>query len=572
MANNDDTFTNPKAHSLDGALFANGEIIGGRYKVISLLGKGGMGLVYKVEQVISREELALKTIHKNFLNETTIKRFENEARATFAVNHPNIISVKAYGLLDDQTPFMAMEIVDGETIAELLQDSGSLPIEVALPLIIQVCFGLAHAHENAVVHRDIKPSNIMIIKGRPIGTEGSVKILDFGIAKFSHREGGEIQALTKTGEIFGSPLYMSPEQCSRSKVDQRSDIYSLGCVIFETLTGKLPFKGNSALATLMMHQTNAPPRLGETSSKQKYPEDLERIVAKMLAKDPADRYQNLGVVAHDLSSILNRSDSSRISKKLSLEMPDNEDEETGSSIKRSFSFAAALVSLIFLLAIAVVSVMNFNAHRNVKADRERAIEQKKLEDVIEISRHPETKNVGDSTALNKISIPELEKKLAGSGNLLDLRGAKVTAEMLEIISKAKHIDNINFLGSNIDNGALEKLSKLQLTNITLSNSTFNDLGAQKISQIENLRTIKANDTTITNKGLGYLSKLNKLSQIKIEGTNVDIDGLRKFCRNKLLQQVSLANCPKIKAQEQEQLAKQFPKISFVCEGLYTPAQ
>ncbi|MBA4074181.1 MAG: serine/threonine protein kinase, partial [Cyanobacteria bacterium PR.023] len=188
---------------LAGAEFARDEIVGGRYKVLSILGKGGMGLVYRVEQIFLGKELALKTIHKSFLSDITVKRFEHEARAAFAVNHPNIIAVNAYGLLDDQTPFLAMEIVDGETLAELLHDSGPLPMAAALPIIIQVCFGLAHAHNSGVVHRDIKPSNIMILKGRELGTEGSVKILDFGIAKFSHRDGGEIQALTKTGEIFG---------------------------------------------------------------------------------------------------------------------------------------------------------------------------------------------------------------------------------------------------------------------------------------------------------------------------------------------------------------------------------
>ena len=246
---------NSTGEKLAGAEFARDEIVGGRYKVLSILGKGGMGLVYRVEQIFLGKELALKTIHKNFLTDTAVKRFALEARTAFAVDHPNIISVKAFGLLDDQIPFLAMEIVNGETLAELLQDSGPLPMAAALPIIIQVCHGLAHAHDCGVVHRDIKPSNIMILRDLAIGTKGSVKILDFGIAKFSHREGGEIQALTKTGEIFGSPLYMSPEQCMGSQVDCRCDIYSLGCVIFEILTGKAPFIGKNALATLMMHQS-----------------------------------------------------------------------------------------------------------------------------------------------------------------------------------------------------------------------------------------------------------------------------------------------------------------------------
>ncbi|MDQ5934076.1 MAG: Non-specific serine/threonine protein kinase, partial [Cyanobacteriota bacterium erpe_2018_sw_21hr_WHONDRS-SW48-000092_B_bin.40] len=326
---------------LAGAEFARDEIVGGRYKVLSILGKGGMGLVYRVEQIFLGKELALKTIHKSFLSDITVKRFEHEARAAFAVNHPNIIAVNAYGLLDDQTPFLAMEIVDGETLAELLHDSGPLPMAAALPIIIQVCFGLAHAHNSGVVHRDIKPSNIMILKGRELGTEGSVKILDFGIAKFSHRDGGEIQALTKTGEIFGSPLYMSPEQCMGSQVDYRSDIYSLGCVIFEILTGRAPFVGNNALATLMMHQSEPPPTLAEGTGGNEFPRELERIVAKMLEKVPEDRYDSLGIVAHDLASILKGKDRAKISRPLSLSTTDLSKEEDNDSKSNFLKYITA---------------------------------------------------------------------------------------------------------------------------------------------------------------------------------------------------------------------------------------
>jgi serine/threonine-protein kinase len=188
-----------------------------------VLGKGGMGLVYKVEQIFLGQELALKTIDKGELTDISLRRFQTEARAVFSVNHPNIVALHDFGLLDETTPFMVMELATGRTLAEILQDR-SLTLDEALSLFIQVCFGLAHAHENGVIHRDIKPSNIMLMDGMPWGTEGSVKILDFGIAKLVHHEEGEIQALTRTGEIFGSPLYMSPEQCLGGKVDHRSDI------------------------------------------------------------------------------------------------------------------------------------------------------------------------------------------------------------------------------------------------------------------------------------------------------------------------------------------------------------
>ena len=283
--------------------FHVGQEIGGRYEVISCIGSGGMGLVYRVNQVYLKKEFALKTIEKSQLTESAVRRFQQEARTTFSLDHPSIISVYDFGVLRDGSPFLVMEMLHGETLGDCLKRCGSLPVEQAIPVFVQICFGLAYAHEANIVHRDIKPNNIMLLEGLPLGTEASVKILDFGIAKLTSHEGGEIQALTRTGDIFGSPLYMSPEQCTGIKVDHRADIYSLGCVFFEALTGSPPFIGDNALSTMLKHQSEPPPTLREASMGSKFPQPLEEIVATMLAKSPDHRYQNLGVLAHDLGAL-----------------------------------------------------------------------------------------------------------------------------------------------------------------------------------------------------------------------------------------------------------------------------
>ncbi|MBS2002743.1 MAG: serine/threonine-protein kinase [Candidatus Obscuribacterales bacterium] len=284
--------------------YRQGDMLGGRYQVVSTLGRGGMGVVYRVKQVFLDKEFALKTISKQCLTETSIRRFQQEALTSFAIDHANVIMVNDFGLLDDDTPFLVMELLDGETLGDRLRLRTRLSVDEATDLFIQVCFGMAYAHEKGIVHRDIKPNNIMILQDRPPGTEGSVKIVDFGIAKYSAREGGEVQALTRTGEIFGSPLYMSPEQCQGGSVDHRSDIYSLGCVIFETLTGSPPFVGENALITMMMHQTETAPSLSDAAGKD-FPKQLEAIVAKMIAKQPHQRYQSLGEVALELGALKN---------------------------------------------------------------------------------------------------------------------------------------------------------------------------------------------------------------------------------------------------------------------------
>lgn len=282
--------------------FRPGDVLDGRYRVESILGSGGMGVVYRVTQMFVDKEFALKTLIKDQISEVKLRRFQQEARAVFALDHPNIVAVKDFGIIED-TPFLVMELIEGETLSARLKRAGRLSLEEAIPIFVQTCFGLGYAHDQGIVHRDIKPSNIMVIDGVETGTEGSIKILDFGIAKFSQHDGGEIQSLTKTGEVFGSPYYMSPEQCVGERVDHRADVYSLGCVLFEALTGTPPCVGESALSTMMQHQIGKVPTLKEASMGLEFPPELEKIVAKMLNKSPDKRYQKLGLVAHHLAAL-----------------------------------------------------------------------------------------------------------------------------------------------------------------------------------------------------------------------------------------------------------------------------
>jgi serine/threonine protein kinase len=284
--------------------YGPGDVLDGRYRIESILGSGGMGVVYRVTQMFVNKEFALKTLIKDQISEVKIRRFQQEARTVFALDHPNIIAVKDFGIIEDMTPFLVMELIDGDTLAERMKRSGRLTLEEAIPIFVQTCFGLGYAHDQGIIHRDIKPSNIMLLNGIASGVEGSVKIVDFGIAKFAQNDGGDIQALTRTGEIFGSPFYMSPEQCAGERVDYRADIYSLGCVLYEALTGTPPCVGESALSTMMQHQTLKPPSLKEASMGLEFPPELELIVAKMLDKTPEKRYQKLGIVAHHLGALV----------------------------------------------------------------------------------------------------------------------------------------------------------------------------------------------------------------------------------------------------------------------------
>lgn len=288
----------------------SGTIFGATYKIIDFIGEGGMGLVYKVEHLLLSKLLALKILKTENLTEAVWKRFRAEGQAIARLDHSNIVRIYDMSQSEDGVPFYTMDLLIGQSLADYLQENRRLTEAEALPIFRQVSAGLAYAHERGIIHRDIKPGNIMLIdRAEADKTEAVdiskklVKIVDFGIAKLTDERGNTIQGLTKPGEVFGSPLYMSPEQCNGQKVDQRSDLYSVGITLFQALTGKPPLLGKTAIETTIMHQTTKPARLNDLSDQVEYSPRLEALVAKMLEKRPQDRYSSLAEVAKELLEI-----------------------------------------------------------------------------------------------------------------------------------------------------------------------------------------------------------------------------------------------------------------------------
>lgn len=287
------------ASTHSGAQIEFGSTIHERYQVLKLLGRGGMGSVYHVRDLQSQADLALKVldIHSG---ESSTRRFEIEAKAANRLDHPNLIKVHDSGLTEFGQPFFVMEYVPGITLSEHLRKKGRLNLAQALNIFIQVGFALAYAHENGLIHRDLKPGNIMLIENTAGSMCSSVKLVDLGIAKWEVEAEFNQQTLTRTGEVFGSPLYMSPEQCLGVAVDFRCDLYSLGCVFYESLTGAPPHVGENALATMMKHQAEKPLSLKEASLGVEFPAELERIAAKLLEKRAQDRYETAQSLCEDL--------------------------------------------------------------------------------------------------------------------------------------------------------------------------------------------------------------------------------------------------------------------------------
>jgi serine/threonine protein kinase len=282
---------------------APGAIVDDKYQIVSLIGKGGMGSVYRVHQIFLGKDFALKVLDLHQRTEVTERRFKQEARTASQLQHPNLVGVHGFGVLGGVQPYLVMDFIEGLTLAEVLKKKETLPVDYVVRLALQLSFGLLYAHDKGVVHRDIKPGNIMLLHPDRDPAEGAVKIVDFGIAKLTQGEEGEIQSLTRTGEVFGSPVYMSPEQCKGAAVDRRSDIYSLGCVLYECLTGVPPFLGETAMSTMMKRLSEKPTSLREATLGREFPELLEHIIQKMLATEPEDRYQELHSLVNDLIAL-----------------------------------------------------------------------------------------------------------------------------------------------------------------------------------------------------------------------------------------------------------------------------
>jgi serine/threonine-protein kinase len=260
----------------------------GRYRILGELGRGAMGVVYRASDEVLNRTVAIKTINMAADPQERAeyeRRFYQEAKAAGSLNHPNIVTIYDLGQVGDVV-YMAMEYIEGTELRDLLQ-GGRLDLATAVDIVAQVAEGLAFAHERGVVHRDVKPANIMVVRGGP------AKIMDFGIARIRTSE-----VKTQTGMLLGSPKYMAPEQLLGGEVDQRCDLFSLGVVLYEAVTGVTPFSGTD-ITQIMYQIVHAAPPVPSAINRRATPM-LDLIVAKALAKEPAERYQHARELATDL--------------------------------------------------------------------------------------------------------------------------------------------------------------------------------------------------------------------------------------------------------------------------------
>ncbi|AJY76462.1 Stk1 family PASTA domain-containing Ser/Thr kinase [Paenibacillus beijingensis] len=268
-----------------------GRELGGRYEILARIGGGGMALVYKAHDILLGRNVAVKVLRQQFVHdEEFIRRFRREAQSAAALSHPNVVSIYDVGQEDD-VHYIVMECVEGHNLNEIIQERAPLQTEEAVRIATQICDALEHAHQNHIIHRDIKPHNILI------GKNGRVKVTDFGIARAVTSS-----TITQTGSVIGSVHYFSPEHAKGVSAGEKSDLYSLGIVLYQMLTGNLPFLGESPISVALKHlqETFEEPR----AVNPHIPQSVENIILKAMRKNPAERYASAGEMLADLESCL----------------------------------------------------------------------------------------------------------------------------------------------------------------------------------------------------------------------------------------------------------------------------
>lgn len=281
-----------------------GQTLAGRYRILRKIGEGGMGIVYEAVHVVIEKHVALKVLREDFSHRPdVVERFRQEAKSASRIGHEHIIDISDFGVTSSGAHFFVMELLQGHDLAEELEQRGALPTRRTVEIGLQCARALGAAHAKGIVHRDMKPENVFLVQ-RDTGAD-FVKIVDFGIAKMSDIEtGGPGKRLTQTGMIFGTPEYMSPEQAGGKALDHRVDIYALGVILYELLTGRVPFVGDTFMGILTQHMFEQVPPLAVANPSCSAPPELEAVILRAMSKSAEQRHASMDELALDLSRLL----------------------------------------------------------------------------------------------------------------------------------------------------------------------------------------------------------------------------------------------------------------------------
>ncbi|MBX9669010.1 MAG: protein kinase [Candidatus Obscuribacterales bacterium] len=534
-----------------------------KYEFIASIGAGGAGVIYKAKQLPIGRLVAIKMIHSHLMTPTAVKRFQQEATTVGTLSHPNIIAVYDFGVSEGDQPFMVMDYIDGTPLSKVLDDLGALPTKMAISIAMQLCDGLAHAHARNILHRDLKPSNIMMV---PLETGGPdlVKILDFGLAKMIYgadEEEGKDQ-ITKTGETVGTPAFMSPEQVMGKTLDRRTDIYSLGCVLYHCLTARPPFVGRTRMETMLQQLNQQPSPINGAGEETAVDPQIEEIVLKLLEKNPDDRFQTMMDVKEALEAVYEGAApaiDNRIKQSVNIDMtsvsiesdsepnistPDSSMETklpTTASPRTIFSSTTGfLFAVLMLIGIAQGLVFLFpNLIRSAdEIPEQSAVKKSKEAKVAALKQWGEDhrskgKNLDDMTFEGLVSDPRAEE---ASSRLCP----EITDDALVCLDGKTSIRVVDLSNAqSITDKGVRHLSGLNVSQLSLDNTGVGDgIGETLVSLRDSngrssIQELDLSATRVTNAILPKFNELKNLKELDISSTALADDAAASFTTLKL---------------------------------------
>lgn len=505
-------------------------LFAGRYQIAKELAKGGMGIVYKAHDNVLDKTVALKLILYRDRSEDQLLRFQREAQASSRLLHPNIAIVYNFGLDENSTPYMVLEFVEGKTIKRIC-NKRRFDVLQTLEIGSQLCAALHHAHLNGLVHRDIKSSNVILDESQdpPVA-----KIIDFGIARIVDTPGFQ-RTLSSAQITPGSPPYMAPEQVKREPIDLRCDIYSLGCVLFEMLTGKTPFRGDTAIETMQMHVSKQPPLLQSVCQDLEFPDELEGLVAKCLAKKPEERFQS----AAELSEAIEKVHEEYVElladkQRLQTEAEDVDKSAELQEKQRKLRIAITLASIFLITSAVATGVYLFSSDPHVETLRvpQRALSKKPNKAVLEYAN-----DVRDT--IFAFDIKRFRRKPSEILLRYQVGDTALTAEKLNQLVPLK-VQTLEIFHSELPPNALSIIAKMKT-----------------LQCLKLLHDTNVNDTTLKNlKGLPNLVELSLSDHEELTGSV--LSSLNQMSITRL----NLRNCPSLNPKNLEALS-QWKTLEFL---------
>ncbi len=529
-----------------------GDLIARQYEVIEMLGEGGASVVYRAKHAVLGTECAIKVLLPDRIpDQKAVQRFQLEAKSIGRLEHPNIVAVHEFGIDDDNQPYLVMDFVAGKNLAQIAEESGCLSPKRALGLFIQIAEALIHAHSRAVIHRDLKPKNVILERS---GKDNElVRLVDFGIAKIAEIE-SEKKSVTQTGEVFGSPLFMSPEQCKGLPLDQRSDIYSFGCLMYEMITGRSAASAESVVETLMLHVNglkldfdNSPPAviLKEKAQNKSSSEFLEfkcfnglrKVIETCTATAPENRYRNASELLTDLRAIeRNQTPSGRHSSALKL----NVAKIAQSGWNKKNMYIAAAICLCLSTISKVTEILNQGGATKRNSGQETEIDSR-FADILDNLDSSEKK------MKHRYRLPvETQKSILSQRILTDTPASGQAAS--QDFRGGPHgafnsigNDKLTILASNCNLKQLKDMEHLGCTDYVFSNMTISDASLLMLAKLERIDWLELSFSKGFSKHGLAAFKHSSLKKLHLSGTAVD-DSWATLLASLPLSTLSVQNC------------------------------